>query len=358
MKILMISTVREFFRQRAGMFFVILGVLLGFMSSREHYSFALFFLTDPFGMHYLLVIWLIYCLLCIQFLIKLWSLPEYTFIYNSRLWIVSKRLTRFFLLALGLLQPLIYYGFYVVSIASQDGLLHRIWPICLYYVLLSTIVVFAAEWRIRHPHVYQKPIKTVFRWPFPRPASWIYWSMEWLLREKALTFLVCKIGAIGIVMGTLLYYSTGTYDIRLPAIGMSLGYLLNIGLSYELYRWESDIWLWGRTLPTSPFRRLLRLLALHALIILPETLVSLRQNALPFVEVLQLYGLGLSLLILFHVYLYKKGGLLEDTMQPVLLGFVVLTLLILYKSPIPAIAGTIFVFSYYKFPGWYRGVTS
>ena len=350
----MISTVREFFRQRAGMFFVVLGVLLGFMSSREHYSFAIFFLTDPFGMYYLLAIWLTYCLLCAQFVVKLWSLPEYAFIYNTILWTVSRRIIRFFLLALGLLQPLIYYGTYVISIAGQDGLLDRIWPIFPYYFFLSLFVILAAEWRIRHPYVYQKPNKTIIKWPLPRPASWIYWSLEWLLREKALTFLVCKIGAVGVVLGTLLYYSTGSYDIRLPAIGMSLGYLLNIGLSYELYRWESDVWLWGRTLPMSSFQRFIKLLLLHAILILPETLIAMRQNSIQFTELFQLYGLGLSILVLFHVYLYKRGGLLEDTMQPVLLGFVALTLLILYKTPILALAGVILLASYYKFPRWYR----
>ncbi len=355
MKILLISTVREFFRQRAGMFFVMLGILFGFMSSREHYSFALFFLTDPFGMYYLLSIWLAYSILCVHFVLKTWSLPEYSFIYNTRLWPGFKRFSRYALMALGLLQPLIYYGGYVSSIANQDGLLSRIWPLLLYYPLLVALIVSAAEWRIRHPHIFKTKHKKLFRWPFPRPVSWIYWSLEWLLREKGVTLLVCKTGSAGVILGTLLYYSTDTYDLRLPAIGMSLGYLLNIGISYELYMWDSDVWLWNRSMPITLGKRLLRNLLIHGVIILPETFLAIRQNILSLTEIIQLYFLGLSLLILFHSYLYKRKGLLEETMQPVLFGFIGLTLLILYKIPVPGIAMAALSASYIKFPGWYRG---
>jgi hypothetical protein len=355
MRILMISTVREFFRQRAGMFFVVLGILFGFLSSREHYSFALFFLTDAYGMYYLFAVWLVYSVLCTQFVIKLWSLPAYQFIYNTRLWAWPKRFGRYFLMAIGLLQPLVYYGVYVISIARQDQLLHRIWPIFLFYVILSLAVVFAAEWRVRHPHVYHVQGKRSVKWPFRRPVSWTYWSFEWLIREKGVTFLVCKIGAMGVVLGTLLYYGTDKFDLRMPAIGMSLGYLLNVGLSYELYKWESEIWLWNRTLPITIFRRFLRMISVHAMLIFPETLIAIKQNTLNIFEIIQLYGLGLSTLVLFHVYLYKKDGLLEDTMQPVLFGFIILTFAVLYKIPVPILTAAILTFSFYRFPSWYRG---
>ena len=59
MKTILISTVSEFFKQRAGMFFVLIGILFGFLGGREHHAFAAFFLTDRFGMLYLFGIWLL-----------------------------------------------------------------------------------------------------------------------------------------------------------------------------------------------------------------------------------------------------------------------------------------------------------
>lgn len=354
MNMLMISTVREFFRQRAGMFFVILGVLFGFLSSREHYSFAIFFLTDPYGMFYLLCVWFAYTLLCVHFVLRLWALPEYTFIYASRTWSFYKRLIRYGLMALGLLQPLIYYGIYMIFIASQDQVLHRVWPLFFFYVFLAMLIVSASDWRIRHPHVYASGNKKRTTRYLPRPVSWTYWTLEWLVRERGVTLLVCKMGAVGVVTGTILYYSTDHYDLRLPAIGMSLGYLMNIGISYELYRWEIDIWMWNRSLPTSLARRMVRIGLLHGVIILPETLLAARQQVLSLPELAQLYFLGISILLLFHTFLYKRKGLLEDMMQPVLFGFIVLTLLVLYKIPLAGIALLLLLFAGYRFPAWYR----
>ena len=353
MKILMLSTVQAFFRQRAGMFFVLLAILFGFMGGREHYGFAIFFLTDPFGMFYLAGIWILYTFLCGHFISNLWTQPDYAFIYQTRLWPNFKRAGRFFLMALGFLQPILYYGIYILAIARQDRLLHRVWLIFIFYTLLSAAIVLVAEWRIRNPQLFNSKIKSSFIRPFPRPVSWIYWSIEWLIREKGLTFLSCKIGSVGIIICTLIYYQTDVYDIRLPAIGFSLGYLLNIGLSFELFFWENDIWLWTRSLPISKPNRFVRTGIIYALLIAPETLVALRYQVISFWEVVQLYCLGLALILLFHTYLYKRSGLLEDMMKPVLSGFVILTFMILYKIPVSGIAAAGLVISYYLYLKWY-----
>lgn len=353
MKVLMISTVQAFFRQRSGMFFVLMGLLFGFLSGREHYAFAIFFLTDRFGMLYLGGIWLLYTLLCLHFIKTLWIQPEYNFIYNTRLWSAPKRFMRFGLMALGFLQPILYYGVYMISIAKQDRLLSKIWPIFLWYILMTLLLVLLSEWRIRNPVLYQSKNKTIFNWPFPRPVSWIYWSVEWLFRERGITLLACKAGAIGVSMCTLIYYNTDNYDLRLPAVGLSLGSLLNIGISFELFHWENDVWLWSRSLPISTTTRFKRILLTHAVIIIPETLIAAKYQILSFFEIIQLYGLGLAVLMLFHAYLYKRGGILEDMLKPVLTGFIILTLLILYKIPVWGLAGAGLLSSYYLYSKWY-----
>ena len=352
MKTILVSTVSEFFKQRAGMFFVLIGILFGFLSGNEHHAFAAFFLTDKFGMLYLLIAWLLYTLFCIHFLLNLWKQQVYGFVYFTRLWSNGKRFYRFTLLALGFIQPLIYYGIYLISIAVQDKLLNRIWPIFIFYGFLSLTIVASAEWRIRNPHLFVNKKQVLSK--FPRPVSWIYWSLEWIIREKGITLLVCKTGSAIVFVGTLLYYGTdSSYDLRLPAIGLSLGYLLNIGLSYELFQWESSVWLWNRSLPISINRRFMRTLILHMIIILPETLIVFRYNVLTFSETAQLYSLGLAILMLFHTYLYKRNGLLEDTIQAVLIGFVLLTLLVLYKIPVLLIALSALTYAYFMYPKWY-----
>jgi hypothetical protein len=351
----MLSTVAEFFRQRAGLFFVLLAVLFGFLRSAEHYAFAVFFLTGSKGMLYLGVVWLAYTLLCAQFLSRLWQRQEYAFIYAARLWNPSVRMFRFVLMAVGLLQPLFYYGIYLVAIAIQDKLVAGLWPIIPYYVGLITLIALTAEWRIRSPQVFVETKNSqLIKWPFKRKASLTLWSIEWLFREKGVTLLAGKLGAILVTLGTLLYYSTDDYDIRLPAVGLSLAYLLNMGISYELYKWESETWLWGRSLPVSRARRMVRILLIHAIIIIPETLTGIRNGALTFLETIQLYALGLSILVAVHLFFYKKRGLLEDSMQTALFGFIGLTLLILYKIPILILAGVFLSASILMYSRWHK----
>jgi hypothetical protein len=355
MKMLLLSTVFVFFRQRAGTFFVLLGILFGFLSSVEHHAFAVFFLTGSNGMAYLFAIWLLYALLCAQFVVTIWKQPEYTFIYRARMWPSLMRLRRFVLMAFGLLQPLLYYGIYLLTIAVQDDILQRLWPIFPFYLILSVIIILSAEWRIRNPVLYV-PVKSraYIRWPFRRPVSWIYWSFEWLFRERGVTLLAGKLGAMLVAAGTMLYYSTDIYDIRLPAVGLSLAYLLNVGLSLELYQWESQVWLWGRSLPVPARVRFGRMIVLHALLIVPETLVAVRNAPLSFFEVMQLYFLGLGILVTSHLYFYKAGGLPESGMQVFLFGFAALTVVILYKVPLLVIAGCFLLVSVYFYPRWYK----
>lgn len=353
MKMLLLSTVSAFFRQRAGTFLVLLGMLFGFLSANEHHAFAVFFLTGSYGMVVLFAIWLIYTLVCAQFLAHTWKLPEYTFIFHARTWPAMVRARRFVGQAVGFLQPILYYGIYLLIVSVESKLLARLWLVLPFYLLLIALLAGTAEWRIRRPVLYV-PAKRVgvFRWPFPRPASWLYWSMEWLVRERGITLLVGKLGTMLVAAGTMLYYSTGNYDIRMPAVGMSLAYLLNIGLSFELYQWEAEVWLWGRSLPVPVWVRWARAVVAHCILLLPETLVVLRSGALGLGEIGQLYALGLAVIIVAHLYMYKRAGLPENAMQVFLFGFIALTLLILYKIPLLLIAGMGLLFSAYAFPRW------
>jgi len=355
MKALVLSTVSEFFKKRAGLFLVMIGIIFGFLSGAEHHAFAVFFLTASYGKLYLFLIWLIYALFCIQSLLQQLQQPEYGFIYLARLWPAPVRTYRFAMIALGLLQPVLYYGVYLIIIAVQDKILSNVWPILLFYPVLTLLVAACFEWKIRQPAAFiKKTDRSIVRLHFKRPVSLTYWKLEWLLREKGITLLIGKAGSILVTLGMLLYFSTGNYDIRLPAIGMSFAYLLNTGISYEIYKWESEIWMWGRTLPASVFRRILQILKIHSIIILPETLILLRDGLLTFYQIVQLYILGLSLIFLLHLFFYKKEGIPENSAQTVFPGFILLTLLILYKIPVLLIAGILFLFSFRVYPKWHK----
>lgn len=341
---LLISTVREFFRQRAGFFLIAIFLIFGFLTGREHYAFALFFLTDDWGMAILFGVWGTYTLLCAQFIAHQWLRPEYVFLHNVRLWPPAKRFFRLFVMALGFIQPLLLYGVYVLSIARQEKIIGKSWPLFVFWPLLCLVLVGVTEWRLRKPDVASSDRKAGVRLPFKRPATMIFWTLEWLLRERGLTLLLTKLGAILFVTATLVYDRTGDYDLRLPALGFTLAYLMNIGLSQELYEWENRVWLWGRSLPISRTKRFLQVVILHSILILPETFIAVRGGAdsLTAGEWMQVYGLGLACLLLYHVQLYRPTYAPEKASQNLLVGYLVLTFLILYSVPVWGLAVGLF----------------
>ena len=358
MKALLVCTVREFFRQRAGFFLVGIFLIFGFLTSREHYAFAVFFLKDDWGMAILLGIWSSYTLLCAQFIARQWMRPEYVFLHDARLWPPGKRFYRLFLMALGFIQPLLLYGVYVLSIARQEKILGKSWPIIGgYWLLLCLVLMVVTEWRLQNPDVASSARKSGIRLPFKRPANMIFWTLEWLLRERGLTLLLTKSGAILFVVATLVYDHTGDYDLRLPAMGFTLAYLMNIGLSQELYAWDNQVWLWGKNLPISQRKRFLNVLILHVILILPETLVAMRgdtQGSLTAWEWVQVFGLGLGCLLLHHARLYRKNYDPEKSSQSLLVGYLVLAFLILYSVPVWGL--TLFLFGWAVWQ-WYGGPT-
>jgi hypothetical protein len=355
MKTLLLSTVSEFFRRRAGTFLVLAGILFGFLSAAEHHAFAVFFLTGSYGMVFLLAIWLAYSLICSQFVFSTWQQPEYTFIYNARIWPPLLRFGRLLLLSFGFLQPILFYGIYLFVIAVQDHFIYKIWPVFPFYFLLALLISGVAEWRLRNPVRYvRRQASSFFKWPFARPVSWLYWALEWLIRERGITLLVGKLGAILVAAGTMLYYSTDQYDLRLPAVGLSFAYLLNSGISMELYKWESEVCLWERSMPVSSLRRFARVLAFHAIVILPEILVAIRNATLNAGEIGQLYLLGLTIVTLSHLILYKKQSQPDDLARIFLFGFIGLTLLILYKIPLLVLVLAGMLFSAWIYPRWYK----
>jgi len=337
MKTLFISTVREFFRQRAGFFLVAIFLIFGFLTSREHYAFALFFLKDGWGMAVLFVLWSSYTLLCAQFIAQQWLRPEYVFLHNVRLWPPTKRFLRLFLMALGFIQPLLLYGVYVLSIARQENILGESWPMFFFWPLLCLGLVVMTEWRLRWPDVASSARKSGVRLTFKRPASMAFWTLEWLLRERGLTLLLTKVGAILFATATLVYDSTGDYDLRLPALGFTLAYLMNVGLSQELFDWENRVWLWGKSLPISRWKRFLNVAILHAILILPETFVAVRGDTIGSLSAWewgQVYALGLACLLLYHVRLYRPTYNPDKASQHLLVGYLALTFLILYSVPV------------------------
>lgn len=353
MKILFRSTVGEFYRQRAGFFLIIILLAFGFLSAREHTGIAIFLLAGKSGTISLAVMWISYTLMAQIFWNALWSSPAYSFVYHTRLIPVVRRLAWLGALATGFLVPPLLYGIWIVNVVLNEGIFPRAIPVFCTWLVMWLLLVLWSERKLRtQDTAVIKKISPVAL-HFKRPVSWTFWTLEWLFRDKSLTLLLCKAGAVLFTVATLAYYGTDDYDFRLPAIGLSIATLANIGLSYEVFHWETGIWPWSRSLPVSFLTRAIRLALVHFIILVPDFLLTIRYGypLLTPDEILQIFFIQISLLLWYHSTLYKEKVLLEDSLGTVFILFIVLTILILYSVPPGLLAVTLLAWgglNYYR----------
>lgn len=349
MKVLFEATVTEFYRQKAGFFAALLLIGFGVLTEREHYGLALFFLTgSPAG--FWIAVFLYAAMAGITWN-SCWKSPPYAFVYQARMLAWPSRIFLLTCLSLGVLLPVIAYSTWITYVAWKESYPHNLCLIWAAPMTVMLILLTGADWRLKHPSTYyaQKKTRTIFS--FARPASPIFWTLEWLVREKGLTLLLCKLGAAVGTAATQLYYGTDTYDLRLPAIGMAVSTLANIGLSYEIYQWDQKHWQWGQTLPLSLARRALDLAAIHFLLLLPDFLISVRYgwHLLSVGDLLQLILLQLCILLAYHSDLYRTRLPLEKTLGRVFVGVVTLTLMVLYKIQLPILACILLLPAYHSY---------
>jgi len=349
MKVLFEATVNEFYRQKAGFFAALLLIGFGVLTEREHYGLALFFLTgSPAGF------WIavgLYAVMAGIFWNSLWKSPPYAFVYQARLLALPSRIFLLTCLSLGLLLPVIAYSIWITYVAWKENFAHSLGMIWTAPLSMILILMAGADWRLKHPATYYAQKKTRPIFSFARPATPVFWTLEWLVRERGLTLLLCKLGAAIGTAATLLYYGTDTYDLRLPAIGLSVSTLAHIGLSYEIFQWDQKQWQWGQTLPLSLARRAFDLAAIHFLLLVPDFLIIVRygRHLLRVGDLLQLILLQLCILLAYHSDLYRTRLPLEKTLGRVFVGVVTLTLMVLYKIQLPILACILLLPAYHSY---------
>jgi len=345
------STVGEFYRQRAGFFLIVILLAFGFLSAREHVGIAVFLLADKYGMISLAIVWVLYTLMAQIFWNALWSSPGYSFVYHARLLPAARRFSWLGVLAAGFLIPPLLYGAWIVNVALGEGIFDRSIPVLCIWAGMWLVLILWANRKLSNQDtaVSKKNVPAALR--FKRPVSWVFWTLEWLLREKSLTLLLCKAGSLLFTITTLAYYGTDDYDLRLPAIGLSMAVLANIGLSYEVFHWETNIWPWARSLPISFLTRTGRLILVHFLLLAPDFLLTIRYgyHLLGFDEMSKIFFLQLSVLLWYHSSLYKEKPLLEDSLGAVFILFIVLTVLILYSTPLVLLAAALLAGGFLNF---------
>lgn len=324
------TLVREFYRQHAGAFTVVLLLAGGFMRGQEHHALATYAVHSPLMLGAYFALWLVYTLNVVRFGVK--TFRQHPFLQLIRLVPLGVRIRALLAAAGLLLLPVLGYAGYVSVVGWQQEAGRSLAVLVLGLPLLTLLPVLLWEYFLRNPdQTFRLDWPGVIRFNTPYPLFFI----RLLLRNEPLTLLLTKAGSLLLLAGLCALYPTDDYDLRLLLLGALLAAALHSGLLYQFYRFEAVHLSLLRNLPTSTLRRFATYVFILMLLLLPELLLLLRSGpeGVLFSRLLAVWLLLVGLALVLYTLLLARHQP-PDRLMPLVGGMVIFYFfLIMYRIP-------------------------
>lgn len=265
--------------------------------------------------------------------------PAYTPLHYLSL---RPRRHRLPLLALTLLllqaPALLYSLLFVRAAALQGAWLSLLLVLCLALasVLLPTLHLNRRLSRLQRP--LQLPA-WLLRWQRRVSIPIVAYYFTYLFSSQRRALLATKLLSLAFLYGIILWYRSGSYDVRMPLLGLCFVVTLHVQLVLRLRQFHDQYLTIVRNLPIPTLRRFgLNMLA-YGLILLPELILLLGGAALEghFAQAplawLSLPFTAVCLLTYYHSLLLLPSVQLEGFLRLVYLTFFGLFVAVLWGLP-------------------------
>lgn len=350
--------VREFYREHAGFFLVVVGIAAGFMRAPEHMALAGFFTSQPLTALIPIGLWLLYTLRIISFNAQALKRSENSFVYNLVFLPAHVRLYSLIQVLYVQLLPALAYGAFLVVIALRNGM----WPAVVLLTLslagFIPLAVYGLEHVLHHPGQEHRvsALQRYINRTFTRPSFLFF--MGWIVRRQVVMLIWSKVFSCALLFAMLKLYTTDDYDIRLMGLGTVLAFAATVNVVWELHRFNNFHFALLRQLPFSLARHMAGFMLTLLILTLPETglLVSRFPRGFGVTAFLSNYCFALSIPFLFYSLLYIKDRHQEQLMTPVFCLVIGWFVLVLFSVPLAVLAGlnaaigiTVWKIYWYKF---------
>jgi hypothetical protein len=328
--------VREYYRQNASFFLLVIGLAGGFMRSHDHIALAEFFVSSPLLLLIPFAIWILYILKVIAFNTEVLRRSENEFLFEFALLKRSDQWSASFLTIFNQAAPATFYGIFLIAIAIKYQLILSVGLVILMLTVLFILATAKLYYILNHPDQERKVnrlkrfIDRTFSKPYP-----IFFP-EWILRRQPLMLIGSKVFSGALLLGIIYLYKTDTYDHRLLAMGIVVAASAQVPLLLELHQFENFHFSLVRQLPVPFITRFLYTLTTILLLTLIEIglLITYFPISLPVTVLLQSILFFVSMLIFQQGLLYAKERTQEELMSRVFILAMVLIVLVLFKIPL------------------------
>lgn len=328
--------VREYYRQNASFFLLVIGLAGGFMRSHDHIALAEFFVSSPLLLLIPFAIWTLYILKVTAFNTEALRRSENEFLFTFALLKHSEQWTAAFLTVFNQAAPATLYGIFLIAIAIKHQVILSVGLVVLMLLVLMILATMKLYYMLNHPdqerkvNKFKRLLDRTFSKPYP-----IFFP-EWILRRQPLMLVGSKIFSGALLLAVIYLYGTDTYDHRLLAMGIVIAASAQVPLLLELHQFENFHFSLVRQLPLSFFKRFLYTLTTILLLTLVEVglLITYFPTSLPAGVLLQSILFFVSMLVFQQGLLYAKTRTQEQLMSRVFILAMVLIVLVLFKIPL------------------------
>ncbi len=347
-----------FYRVHAGILFFLFLVLFGLVEPSQlinyHKALMLGFITSPVMMAVVFGVWLLYTFKTWHYIAgQLFAIQQTFLFYSSTAYTRQKQFISWFLVQATVMLPVLAYAAFSIGVAIQ----HQYWLSALAILLYMIFVISCSSLfyirlvnRLIDGSKQSILIKLTANWQKPYFSLYVYHVLD----QLKVTYLITKALSYGIITGVFLLFADVSHDLRVAGIAVLAIAVAHCIVVFEERKFEETYLIFSRNLPLSRLKLFLSFAGVYFLLLLPEG-VWLFTRFAPLMAI-GLFAFGLSVILLFHSFLYLFGLNMDRYMQWVPGMFVLFFWLIMFKLlwvciPLIAVVGyLIFYNNYYQVP--------
>ncbi|MBC8151384.1 MAG: hypothetical protein H7Z72_00580 [Bacteroidetes bacterium] len=326
------TIVGPFYRQNAGLFFVVLMLAGSFLRAGDHVALAEAAVHSPLMLGLYQAFWVLYTVFATRFAVGV--IQRTDILYQFRLIPMPRRWLGWLAVQYALLAPILAYTAFVGWISGQQGTTGSTWQLTAGAVVMLISPLFWLDHTLRTPN-RQPLVGFGGGWHNRFTTPYLLFFIRYLTKNQLMLLVLTKGGTGLLMLGVLNLYPTDDYDIRLLNLGALLVGVGHSTMAYHLYQFEHERLALLRNLPVQNSRRLLHYAVVMAVLLVPEAILLLRYwpIGVSLGALAGVWAFGHSVFLLQFTLLLPRHRSL-DQLMPVVSGLLLLFFLcIMYRLP-------------------------
>jgi hypothetical protein len=342
---------REYHRQSAGMYLLILLAAFGFVRGEEHVQLASLIMSRMELLIMVIITWGLHVLKTSLFFVKIMQQPSYEFLFDVALLPKKKKWTELVSLQISLNAIFLSYATFMLLIGIRQG----DWASAGILIVANLIyIMLPVLWKhksLQYPAAFNHKITFLgFRFPQLPLSKWLFFPL-FLLNKEPVYLILQKLFAAVMIAGMAYFYPTDDYDERLLKLGLFLVASGYFTLTQHFTNYYNSGLLFTRNLPIGIERIFAGYIVNGVLFTLPELLLFvsyLPDNISPFV-ILDVYIYIIAAAVFWQTTTFWID--MQNTRLHLFLfiGHITLVIILMFKIPLVLLAAALLLISFWQF---------